>query len=89
LLNREEPKKSTKTASNARAKKNSKSSPFAHGFGRGIKSKRTTKGSSIHPPPNPKEKVLKIAPRKPPRKGSKNHHKGQTGKTHPSLEEPR
>jgi hypothetical protein len=37
---------------------------FAHGFGRGIKGKRTMKGLSIHPPPNPKEKGLKIAPRK-------------------------
>jgi hypothetical protein len=43
------------------------------------------KGSSIHPPPNPKEKDLEI----PPRKGSENHQKGETGKTHPSLEEPR
>jgi hypothetical protein len=27
--------------------------------------------------------------RKNPRKGSENHQKGKTGKTHPSLEEPR
>jgi hypothetical protein len=47
-----------------------KSSPFAHGFGRGIKGKRTTKGSSIHPPPNPKDKGLEIAPRKLPRNGN-------------------
>jgi hypothetical protein len=38
--------------------------------------------------PNLKEKGLKIAPRKSPRKGSENHQKGETGKTHPSLEEP-
>jgi hypothetical protein len=43
------------------------------------------KGSSIQPPPNPKEKDLEI----PPRKGSENHQKGETRKTHPSLEEPR
>jgi hypothetical protein len=79
----------TKNASNPRAKKTPKSILFAHGFGRGIKGKRTTKGSSIHPPPNPKEKGLEIAPRKSPRKGSENHQKGQTVKTHPSLEEPR
>jgi hypothetical protein len=64
-------------------------SPFANRFGRGIKGKRTTKGSSIHPLPNPKEKGLEIAPRKSPRKGSENHRKREIGKTHPSLEEPR
>ena len=79
----------TKNASNPRATKTPKSSPFAHGFGRGIKGKRTTKGSCIHPPPNPKEKGLKTATRKSPRKASENHQKGETGKTHPSLEEPR
>jgi hypothetical protein len=57
-------------------------------FGRGIKRKRTTKGSCIHPPPNPKEKGLEIALRKPPRKGSENHQKERMGTTHPSLEEP-
>jgi hypothetical protein len=62
-----------------------KSSPFAPGFGRGIKGKRTTKGSSIQPPPNPKEKGLEIAPRKSPRKGSENHQKGEIGKTHQAL----
>jgi hypothetical protein len=40
-------------------------------------------------PPNPKEKGLEITLRKSPRKGSENHKKGQMGKTHPSLEEPR
>jgi hypothetical protein len=40
-------------------------------------------------PPNPKEKGLEIAPRKSPRKGSENHQKERTGKTHPSPEEPR
>jgi hypothetical protein len=54
----------------------------------GNQREKTTKGSSIRPLPNPKEKGLKIAPRKSPRKGSENHEKGQTGKTHPSLEEP-
>jgi hypothetical protein len=55
--------------------KTPKSSSFAHGFGRGIKGKRTTKGSCIHPPPNPKETGLEIAPRKSPREGSENHQK--------------
>jgi hypothetical protein len=41
----------------------------------GIKGKRTTKASSIYPPPNPKEKGLENAPRKTPRKGSENHQK--------------
>jgi hypothetical protein len=60
---------------------------FAQRFGRGIKGKRTTKGSCIHPPPNPKEKGLEIAPTKSPRVGSKNHQKERTGTTHPCLEE--
>jgi hypothetical protein len=67
----------TKNACNPRAKKTPKSSPFAHGLGRGIKGKRTTKDSRIHPPPNPKEKGLEITPKKSPRKGSENHQKGQ------------
>jgi hypothetical protein len=79
----------SKNISNPRAPKTPKSSPFAHGFGRGIKGKRTTKGSSIHHPPNPKEKGLEIAPRKSPRKGYENHQKERTGTTRPSLEEPR
>jgi hypothetical protein len=69
--------------------KTPKLSPFAHGFGRGIKVKRTTRGSCIHLPPNPKEKGLKPARRKSPRKGSENHQKGKTGETQSSLEEPR
>jgi hypothetical protein len=56
-----------KSSSNPRTPKTPKSSPFAHRFGRGIKGKRTTKGSCIHPPPNPKEKGLEITPRKSPR----------------------
>jgi hypothetical protein len=64
-------------------------SPFAHGFEMGIKGKRTMKGSCIHHQPNPKEKGLKIALKKSPRKGSENHQKERTGTTHPSLEEPR
>jgi hypothetical protein len=53
----------------------------------GIKGKRTTKGSCIHPPPSPKEKGLKTATRILPRKDSKNHQKGKTGETPSSLEE--
>jgi hypothetical protein len=41
----------------------------------GNKEKRTTKGSSIHPPPNHKDKGLKSATRKSPRKGSENQQK--------------
>jgi hypothetical protein len=78
-----------KNSSNPRTPKTPKSSPFAHGFGRGIKGKRTTKGSCIHPPPNRQEKGAKIAPRKSPRKGSENRQKERTGTTHPILEEPR
>jgi hypothetical protein len=64
-------------------------SPFSHGFGRGIKGKRTTKGSRIYPPPNPQEKCLEISPRKSIRKGSENHQNGKLGRTQTSLEEPR
>jgi hypothetical protein len=69
--------------------KTSKSSPFSHGFGRGIKGKRTTKGSCIHPPTNPQERGLEISPRKTLIKGSEKHQKGKPGSTQTSLEEPR
>jgi hypothetical protein len=64
-------------------------SPFSHRFGRGIKGKRTTKGSCIYTPTNPKEKALENALRKSPRKGSEKHLKGKPGRTQTSLEEPR
>jgi hypothetical protein len=69
--------------------KTAKLSSFNHGFGRGVKGKQTTKGSCIHPSPNPKEKGLKTTTRNSPRKAFENHQKGETGKTHPTLEEPR
>jgi hypothetical protein len=78
-----------KNSSNPRTLKTPKSSTFDHRFGRGNEGKRTTKGSCIHPPPNPKEKGLEMTLRKSPRKGSENHQKERTGTTHPSLEEPR
>jgi hypothetical protein len=71
---------------NPRTTKTPKLSLFNHGFGRGIKGNRTTTGSCIHPPPNSKEKGLKTATGNSKRKGSENHQKGETGKTH---EEPR
>jgi hypothetical protein len=39
-----------KNSFNQRTPKTPKSSPLTHEFGRGIKSKRTTKGSHIFPP---------------------------------------
>jgi hypothetical protein len=45
--------------SNLRTPKTPKSSPLTHGFGRGIKGKRTTKGSNIFPHQIPKSKVPK------------------------------
>jgi hypothetical protein len=68
--------------------KTSKLSPFSHGFGRGIKGKRTTKSSCIHPPTNPQERGLEISTRKTLRKGSEKHQKGKLGRTQTSLEEP-
>jgi hypothetical protein len=40
-------------------------------------------------PTNCREKSLKIAPRKTPRKGSENHQKEKPGRTQTRLEEPR
>jgi hypothetical protein len=74
--------------SNPRTPKTPKSSPLTHGFGRGIKSKRTTKGSHIFPPSNPQEQGPENTPRKPPREGFENHHQEQLGTTQQCLEEP-
>jgi hypothetical protein len=79
----------TKNSSNPRTQKTPKSRPLTHGFGRGSKGKRTTKGSHIFPPSNPQEQGPENTPRKPPREGSKNHHLEQPGTTQQSLEEPR
>jgi hypothetical protein len=49
----------TTNSSNPRTPKTPKLRPFTHGFGRGIKGKRTTKGSHIFPPSNSKSKVPK------------------------------
>jgi hypothetical protein len=84
--NRRNPAKST---TNPRTLKTPKSSPFTHGFGRGITAQRTTKGSHKFPPSNPQEKGLENNPKKSPREGSENHHQEQPGTTHPNPEEPR
>jgi hypothetical protein len=78
----------TKNSSNPRTPRTPKSIPFTHGFGRGIKDKRTTKGSHIFPPSNPREQGPENTPRKPPREGFENHHQEQPGTTQRSLEEP-
>jgi hypothetical protein len=83
----------TKNSSNPRTPKTPpktpKSSPLTHRFGKGIKGKRTTKGSHIFPPSNPQEQGPENTPRKPLREGSENHHQEQSGTTQQSLEEPR
>jgi hypothetical protein len=84
--NRRNPAKNT---SNPITRKTPKSSPFTHGFGRGITAQRTTKGSHKFPPSNPQEKGLENNPKKSPKGGSENHHQEQPGTTHPNLEEPR
>jgi hypothetical protein len=53
MWNRRNPAKNT---TNPRTRKTPKSSPFTHGFGRGITAQRTTKGSHKFPPSNPQEK---------------------------------
>jgi hypothetical protein len=78
-----------KTSSNPRRPKTPKSSPLTHGFGRGITTQRTMKGSHKFPPTNPQEQGPKYTRRKPPREGSENHHQEQPGTTQQSLEEPR
>jgi hypothetical protein len=78
-----------KNNSNPRTRKNPKSSSFTHGFGRGITSQRTTKGSHKFLPSNLQEKGPENNPKKSPREGSKNHHQEQPGTTHPNLDEPR
>jgi hypothetical protein len=78
-----------KNSSNPRAPKTPKSSPLTHGFGRGITSQRTTKGSHKFPPSNPQEQGPENTPRNPPREGSENHHQKQPRTTQQSLEEPR
>jgi hypothetical protein len=82
-------KSTLKSTSNPRNPKPPKSSPLAHGFGRGITAQRTMKGSHKFPPSNPQEQGPENAPRESPRKDSENHHQEQPGKTHPNLEEPR
>jgi hypothetical protein len=84
--NRRNPAKSTL---NHRTRKTPKSSPFTHGFGSGITTQRTTKGSQKFPTPNPQEKGLESNPRKTPTKDSENHHREQPGTTQQGLEEPR
>jgi hypothetical protein len=82
-------KSTLKNTSNPRTPKTPKSSRITRGFGRGIKGKRTTKGSHEFPPSNYKEQGPKNTPRKTPREGSENHHQEQPGTTQQSLEEPR
>jgi hypothetical protein len=89
LSNQEESRNPSKNSSNPRTSKTPKSSPLTHGFGRGIKGKRTTKGSHIFPPSNPQEQGPENILRKPPREGSENHHQEQPGTTQQRLEEPR
>jgi hypothetical protein len=79
----------TKNSSNPRTPKTLKSSPLTHGFGRGIKDQRTTKGSHKFPPSKTQVQGPENTSRKPPREGSKNHHQEQSGTTHKGLEEPR
>jgi hypothetical protein len=78
-----------KNSSKPRTLKTPRSSTLTFGFRRGIKGKRTTKGSHRFPPSNPQEQGPENTPRKPSREGSENHHQEQPGTTQQSLEEPR
>jgi hypothetical protein len=84
-MNRRNP---AKNSSKPRTPKTPKSSPLTDGFGRGITSQRTTKGSHKFPPSNPQEQGPQNTLRKPLREGSENNHQEQPGTTQ-GLEEPR
>jgi hypothetical protein len=84
--NRRNPAKNT---SNPRTRKTPKSSPFIHGFGRGITAQGTMNGSQKFPPTNPQEQGPENTPIKTPREGFENHHQEQPGTTQQGLEEPR
>jgi hypothetical protein len=69
--------------------KTPKLSPFSHGFGRGIKGKRTTKGSCIHPPnKSPRERPQNLS-KKIAKKRLRKSPKRKTGRTQTSLEKQR
>jgi hypothetical protein len=55
-LKRRNQRNPAKSTSDPRTRKTPKSGPFTHGFGRGITTQRTTKGSHKFPPSNPQEK---------------------------------
>jgi hypothetical protein len=78
----------SKNSSNPRTPKTPKSSPLTHGFGRGVKGKRTMKVSHEFPPSNSQEQGPENTPRKPPREASENHHQEQPGTTQQSLDKP-
>jgi hypothetical protein len=63
-LSKKEESKKSKNTSNPRTRKTPKSSPFTHGFGRGITAQRTTKGSHKFPASNPEEKGPENHPKK-------------------------
>jgi hypothetical protein len=69
----------TKSTSNPRTRKTPKSSPFTHGFGRGITAQRTTKVSHKFPPSNPQEQGPENTPRKLTREGSEKSPPRTTG----------
>jgi hypothetical protein len=68
-----------KNSSKPRTPKTPKSSPLTHGFGRGITSQRTTKGSHKFPPPNPQEKGHENTPRKTTKRGLRKSPPRTTG----------
>jgi hypothetical protein len=82
-------KSTLKNTSNPRTPKTLKSSPLIRGFGRGIKGKRTMKGSHEFPPSNPQEQAPENTLRKTASEGFENHYQEQPGTTQQSLEEPR
>jgi hypothetical protein len=80
-------KSTLKDTSNPRNPKTPKLSPLTHGFGWGIKGKRTMKGSHEFPPSSHQEQGPENTPRNPPKEGSGKHHQDQPGTTQQSLEE--
>jgi hypothetical protein len=80
---------STKNTINPRTTKTPKMIPFSHGFGRGIKGKRTTKSSCIYPQQIVEGKASKSLHEKHQEKAPKITKKEKSGRTQTNLKESR
>jgi hypothetical protein len=72
-------KSTLENTSNPRTPKTPKSSPLTHRFGRGIKGKRTSRGSHEFPPSNRQEQDPENTPRKTTKRGLRKSPPRTTG----------